>query len=179
MSSLKANSATETTKAIVFDIAGHLLALPVSAVFKVIRSSMAICSDLGNRKLVHLEEQALPILDLHQFLARVQPHRQDDYQNQFLSTQEQFLVLTHFRKGNLSAIPVDEPPSLIELPLSSIYTLPKSYKEKISNLANHVAVCPYENSTINIMLLDLQQAVASIGLNLSESEIYPVNLTNF
>ncbi len=175
ISSLKSNSKTETTKAIVFDIAGHLLALPVSAVFKVIRSSMVICSDLGNRKLVHIEEQALPILDLHQFLARVQPHRQDEYQNQFLSTQEKFLILTHLRKGNLLAMPVDEPPSLIELPLSSIYTLPLSYKEKISNLANHVAVCPYETSTISIMLLDLQQAIAAIGLHFSESKIYPVN----
>ncbi len=176
-STVKPSSKTETIKAIVFNIAGHLLALPVSAVFKVIRSSMFICSDLGNRKLIHVEEQALPILDLHQFLTRVQPHRQDDYKNQFLSTREQFLVLTHLRKGNLTAIPVDEPPSLIELPLGSIYILPQSYKEKINSIANHVVVCPYENSTLNIMLLDLQQAIASMELNLFDGKIEPVKIS--
>ncbi|MDJ0718274.1 MAG: hypothetical protein QNJ54_29285 [Prochloraceae cyanobacterium] len=151
----------EICKAIVFEIAGHLLALPVSAVFKVIRSSIVFCTTLGNRKLVHVEDTAFPILDLHHFLSQVRPDRYDEYKKQFLSTQEQFLVLARLYRTNLCAIPVDDPPSLMKLPLSSTYMLPPSYREKIGDLASHVTIVPYQDSTISVMLLDLQQALAT------------------
>ena len=58
----------ESCKVIVMKIAGHLLAIPVSTVFKIIRSSVTYSSNLGSNTILHLEEKTFPIVDLHGLL---------------------------------------------------------------------------------------------------------------
>jgi hypothetical protein len=170
---------TETCKAIVFNIAGHVLALPVAAIFKVIRASIVFYTNLGDSRLIHMENQALPILDLHLFLSQIRPSYNNSYTQASSSSQEEFLVLVRSRsvslgsrQENLSAIPVDEPPILMDLPLSNAYMLPLSHRKKMGDIATHVVVIPYQGANITIMLLDLQQALAASGFDRSSGSIF-------
>lgn len=154
---------TETCKAITIDIAGHLLALPVTAVFKVIRSSFVYSSNLGENKLIHIEEQTLPLIDLHPLLATVKPNNEPEQYFNLTSEEEKFLVLAKSDLGKLVAIVVDEPPSLMDLPLSQIYALPPSQRQNIGNIASHIAIVPHQTSHLTVMLLDIQQALITTG----------------
>lgn len=156
---------TETCKAIIMTIAGHLLAIPVSTVFKIIRSSLCNSSNVGTNKLVHLEEQTLPIINLHDLLANIKPSNNLEHQSQSLSTNEKFLVLAKSNQGNLSAIVVDEPPTLMDLPLENTYLLPSNEQSNIKNIASHIAVVPFERSNITIFLLDIEQASIATGFS--------------
>ena len=155
---------TETCKAIVINIAGHLLALPVSAVFKVIRSSFVYSSNLGENRLIHIEEQTLPLIDLYPLLEEVKPSNDSNFFD-LTSEEEKFLVLAKSEAGKLVAIVVDEPPSLMDLPLSQIYTLPPSQQQSLGNIASHIAIVPHQNAHLTVMLLDIQQALTTTGFS--------------
>lgn len=155
---------TETCKAIIMKIAGHLLAIPVSTVFKIIRSSSYNSSNVGTNKLVHLEEQTLPIINLHELLTKVKPSNNLEDRNRS-STDDEFLVLVKSNQGNLSAIVVDEPPTLMNLPLENVYLLPANEQNNINNIASHIAVVPFEQSNITIFLLDIEQALVVTGFS--------------
>lgn len=154
---------TETCKAITINIAGHLLALPVTAVFKVIRSSFVYSSNLGENKLIHIEEQTLPLIDLHPLLVTVKPNNEPEDSYTLTSEAEKFLVLARSDTSKLVAIIVDEPPSLMDLPLSQIYALPPSQQQNIGNIASHIAIVPHQTSHLTVMLLDIQQALMTTG----------------
>ena len=169
---------TETCKAITIDIAGHLLALPVTAVFKVIRSSFVYSSNFGENKLIHIEEQTLPLIDLHPLLSTIKPNNEPEQYFNLTSEEETFLVLAKSDTSKLVAIVVDEPPSLMDLPLSQIYALPPSQQQNIGNIASHIAIVPHQAShltgrtsiafqergqPLTVMLLDIQQALITTG----------------
>ena len=107
----------ESCKVIVMKIAGHLLAIPVSTVFKIIRSSLTHSSNLGSNTILHLEEKTFPIVDLHALLNQIKPSNNLGDRSQSLSEDEKIFVLARSTKGNLSAIIVDKPPILMDLPL--------------------------------------------------------------
>ena len=154
---------TETCKAITLDIAGHLLALPVTAVFKVIRSSFVYSSNLGENRLIHIEEQTLPLIDLHLLLATIKPNNELEHSYNLTPEAEKFLVLAKSDTSKLVAIVVDEPPSLMDLPLSQIYALPPLQQQNIGNIASHIAIVPHRASHLTVMLLDIQQALITTG----------------
>lgn len=153
---------TETCRAIVFKIAGHLLALPVQSVFRVISTSFLTSSNVGGTKLVHLDNKTLPILNLHQLLAHIKPSN-SVVTNSLSLNQQQFLLLAHSQPGKLSAIVVDEPPTLREISLTNTYLLPHSYQANIEKIATHVAVIPDKNANTTILLLDLEKATIKSG----------------
>ena len=157
------NKSNETCKAIIITIAGHLLAIPVSTVFKIIRSSLYKSSNLGTNKLVHLEEQTLPIIDLRNFLSKIEPSNNLQHHAPASSDREEFLVLAKSNRGNLSALVVDEPPTLMDLPLQNTYLLPPNEQRNINNIASHIAVVPFGQSNITIYLLDIEQALTATG----------------
>lgn len=159
--SMNSLESAETCKAIIISIAGHLMALPVTAVFKVIRSSFVYSSSLGENKIIHIEEQTLPLIDLHHLLITIKPN--NELQESLTSEEEKFLVLAKSDTGKLVAIVVDEPPTLMDLPLSNIYALPASQQKNIGNIANNIAIVPYKNSHLTVMLLDIQQALITAG----------------
>lgn len=155
----------EICKAIVMIIAGHLLAIPVNTVFKIIRSSLYNSSNVGTNQLVHLEEQTLPIINLHGLLAHIKPSNNLEHQSRSLSDDEKFLVLAKSNQENLSAIIVDEPPTLMDLPLENTYLLPSNEQSNINNIASHIAVVPFGQSNITIFLLDIEQALIATGFS--------------
>ncbi len=153
---------TETFKAISIKISGHILAIPINAVFKVIRSSF-VYSSLGENKLVYIEQQPLPLIDLSDILKAIRPNNNLEQNLDVSTTDEKFLVLAKLNQGHLSAIVVDEPPSLIELSLSKIYLLPPHQKQLLQNIASHIALVPDKNSYLSILLLDIHQALNAMG----------------
>ena len=155
----------ENYKAIVMKIAGHLLAIPVNTVFKIIRSSLTYSSNLGSSRILHLEEKTFPIVDLHDLLIQIKPTNNLGDRSQSLSEDDKIFVLARSTKGNLSAIIVDEPPTLMNLPLQNTYLLPSNELNKINNIASHVAVVPFQRSNLTIFLLDIQQALVAIGFS--------------
>ncbi|VEP16143.1 putative Chemotaxis protein [Hyella patelloides LEGE 07179] len=164
-SSVTPTANTETCKAIVVSIAEHLLALPVTAVFKVIRSSFVYSSNLGENRLIHIEEQTLPLIDLYHLLVGVKPNNEPDKSLSLTPEEEKFLVLAKSDTGKLVAIIVDEPPTLMDLPLSHIYALPHSQQQNLGNIASHIAIVPHQTSHLTVMLLDVQQALMATGFS--------------
>ncbi len=156
----------EVCKAIIITISGHLLAIPVSTVYKVIRSSLDCSTDrIGTNqfKLVNLDEQVLPIIDLHDILSKVKPSNNLEYTFQSLSNEEKFFVLAKSNQGGISAIVVDTPPTLMDLPLNNTYLLPSYEQNNISHIASHIVVVPFQQSNLTILLLDIQQALDAVG----------------
>lgn len=163
-SSIADASTTETCKSIVVKISQHLLAIPVNAVFKVIRSSLTYGSSmLGENRLIHIEEQTLPLIDLRSLLATVKPDNSLQGALNKTTETETFFVLAKSDSGKLVALVVDEPPVLMDLPLSQIYALPASQQQSIGNIASHMAISTRQNQHLSVMLLDLQQALLATG----------------
>jgi len=153
------------SKFIVFKIAEYYLGLPISHVLKVINCSSAISSGLNTMGVIYLGRHTIRVLDLHEQL-----HSDS---SGHLPSNQPFLVLTRTSGGELYAIPVEEPPNLVELPLEMIRTLPKAdrYSKPVLNLVSHAAVISQENVTTTIFLLDLQQVV-----NPTIPDAYPLAL---
>lgn len=159
---------TEICKAIIITIAGHLLAIPVSTVYKVIRSSLDYSTDnIGTNefKLVNLDDRVLPVIDLHNILAKIKPSNNLEYTFQSLSNEDKFFVLAKSNQGKISAIYVDTPPTLMDLPLKNTYLLPSYEQNNIGHIASHIAVVPFQQSNLTILLLDIQQALDAVGFN--------------
>jgi purine-binding chemotaxis protein CheW len=138
-------------KFIVFKIAGYLLALPISDVLKVVNFSPANSKKLTTMGLVQIGKYMIKVLDLHQQLSLDTLHHWVDNPS--------FMVVTHDSQGELYGISVDEPPDIVELPLLTIRSLPKStsHSKPIIEMVSHVAVLPEKEDIKTIFLLDLKQ----------------------
>lgn len=146
-------SNTDTCSAIVFTIAGHLLALPLPAVLRVLTS--AVLDHSSDKRLVYIEQQPIPLVDLRPSLQRL---------NASLSNAiapQPFLLLAALHHTRSIAIPVDEAPNLMTLPQATMQALPQTYRQQISNIASHVAVIeqPKQPKPLTILLLDLHQLI--------------------
>ncbi|MDX2214196.1 MAG: chemotaxis protein CheW [Oculatellaceae cyanobacterium bins.114] len=140
----------ETCKAIVFAIANHLLALPVSAIFKVVQYSPALSHSIHTKELILFYQQPLTLLDLHPVLTQPSDTPQE-------RSPTECLIIAQAQQG-LYAIPVDQPPTLQELAFSSIHPLPTHYSKAIAHIASHFALLYQHDAAPKILLLDLYQA---------------------
>lgn len=159
--SAESSEELESYRAIVFTIAQHQLALPVSAVDKIVRAEVLENSQMGDTKLVHLNGQTIPVVDLHPFLVNFRAGQNQT--NSADASQEQFFILARTKSNNLSALLVDEPPNLMELTLNYTYMLPPSHQQTIQSIATHVTVLRHQHANLTILLLDLEKAIAASG----------------
>lgn len=135
-------------KFIVCQIADSLLALPIATVLKVINCPSPESGDTNNTGLIHIGRHTVTLLDLHQRLAYGCPQQNSP-----------FLVIVQLT-NELWAIPVDEPPNLVELPRDSIRALPQSYRHHgWQDIASYVAVISEAEKTLTIFLLDINRIV--------------------
>ena len=148
----------ETCRAVVFTIANHLLALPLTAVLKVVSQSV-IQNDYPNvQSVIYLENQPITLLNLHRCLSTVPGNNVSNRSVLSAVTSGQFLLITGLQGHAQWAIPVDQPPTLMELPLSTVRQLPIAYRQLIQNLACHVSVLTNQRGLSTILLLNLKQA---------------------
>lgn len=138
----------ETCQAVVFKVADRYLALPQTAIVRVISANLLIAQASAHQQLLLLEGVPLTVLPLDRLFAPTQslPH-------------PFFIIARH--PDNLLAIPVSEPPILLDLPLTKISVIPPLHRQQIDNIANYIAFVDYQNQQISLLLLDLKQAVQS------------------
>lgn len=136
-------------KFIVFKIADYLLGLPISDVLKVVNVSPGNSKKLTTMGLVQIGKYMIKVLDLHEHLVSDGlDHRVDN---------PSFMVVTNDSQGELYGISVNEAPDIVELPLLTIRSLPKSsiHSKPIIQMVSHVAVLPQKEDIKTIFLLDL------------------------
>jgi len=138
-------------RVIVFEIANYLFALPVGAVLKVVTCppiSTPIKNGIG---MLELGDSTVTIVDLSQkLLEETDCHK--------LLPQYRFLILMQTRTGELCGIPVDNPPVMTDIPLTTIRQVPLSVRLAQLTFASHMAILPEteESSGKKIFLLGVK-----------------------
>lgn len=159
LSQSSSDSAPETCKAALFKVANHWLALPATTILKVIPSS-----DLEKRRseLAVWNNCPLVRLHLHHLLSRSTINLTIDQavegEHQSLQLQP-YTMIVWSQIGEYCGILVDQLPVLHDLSLSEAQVLPLHYRRMIHNLAKYMVIQPYQGVALNVLLLDLQQAL--------------------
>lgn len=143
----------ESCKAAVFQIADHWLALPATAILKVIPASALAGVQEG--KLSLWEDQPLVQLDLHSILA-AGSSPQDNPQG---AIAQHYILIVWSQTGDRCAIAVDRLPILLEIPLPKAQLLPSYSRQSIGNIARYMIAVPHKGTVLTVLLLDLQQAL--------------------
>lgn len=123
--------------------ADYSLALPVHSVLKVIHTPLS--EETINTGLIHTEKYTITIVNLDEKLAVAEIPQTNIYN---------FIIFAQSTTGELIAIPVREPPDLIELADENIRALPQSYFNKVLlKISTNVGVIS-EQTTIFILNVD-------------------------
>lgn len=155
---LSSERQVESCRAAVFQIADHWLALPATAILKVIPASALANLGAKQDKLLLWENHPLVQLDLYSILSASAPESslKSDYQQ---LNSHNYILIVWSQTGDRCAIPVDKLPILLELPLSKAQILPSHYRQTIGNIARYMIALPYQGSVLTVLLLDLQQVL--------------------
>lgn len=142
-----------TGKFIIFKINNYILGLPIATVLKVVNYP-PINREHSDAGLIHIGQHTITLLNLHQKLG-------SSY-NSLVNRNSPFLIITQLLQGELCAIPVDEPPSLVELSRDSVRALPKSYQhDSLQDLVKCVAVLTEAEKKSTIFILDINRALST------------------
>lgn len=151
-------SQTESYKVVAFHISGHWLALPTSAVLKITRFPTGVNNGVEGVRLKIWNNSPLVYLNLHSLLSPKQNQLFPIPDGQTSGSSE-LVIIARSRAAETCAIPVTQSPTLMEIPVSDIKVLPPHYHQAIQGIAEHVAVLSHQGSVLNILLLNLQQAL--------------------
>ncbi len=134
-------------KFIAFTVADYCLALPIAEVLQVVNCPLSPNRKLSQIGLIQMGRHTIRLLDLPQQLGVDNPHQSPP-----------FLLVTHSPSRTLSAIPVSEPPSLIEFPLAIRQSLPPSEQPfGVRAIASHAVILAGGAAPTTIFLLDLNR----------------------
>lgn len=147
----------EICKAALFKVADHWFALPATAIIKVIPSSVL---EKGEAKLAVWNNCPLIRLDLNSLLSR-QTVLQSEEKQQSTKLQS-FTMIVWSQTGEYCGISVEQLPILHDISLSRVQVLPLNYRRMIHNLAKYMVIQSYHGTALNILLLDLQQALSIV-----------------
>ena len=165
------NNITNTNsllKLLVFNIGKLTLSVPVEQVQKVIKHLAIYGSGLSHVNLVHVGEQEVAVIDLHRKLFKVSQPEILNGKGYFIITKSEAapsfyggVSLTKNVIGEPLGIMVAQTPSLMDVPLDRVRTLPDSYRHADTlAIASHVAVIPQpENKSVTVFILDLKQLI--------------------
>lgn len=133
-------------KVLVFEMANHFFALPISVIFKVIDCPPVTDTTDSRLGITDFEGQTVTVVNLAQKLSP---------QNSATGRmQKRFLILSQTDRGELCGIPIDNSPALIELPVDNIRPLPLSARQVSPfSIATHVAILPKAEGSLKIFLL--------------------------
>jgi len=147
-------SVGETVRVIVFQIGNYVCALPINAVLQVTETPSELQQHLQGLSLVWHENRTIMLLNLHEKLSAQLRSGE--------SITAEFLILTQTRQGELCGIPVDQLPTMMELPMEGIQPLPRVYRQTyVYNLARFVSFVQFEENQQKqaIYLLDVDEAL--------------------
>lgn len=141
---------TEETalRAIIFAVADYWFALPVGAVQKI-----SLCPPIKNAV-----EEGLGTIDLGNETATVVDLEAKFAANQDHNFTRRYLLLTQTHSGEKCGLIATSPPSMVEIPLSTIRSLPASYRESGKfGFISHLAVLPQDEESIDVFLLGMRE----------------------
>lgn len=148
----------KTEKFIIFTVAGCYLALPIAQVLQVVHRSTT--REFGQAGLVQVGRRMIRLLELHQTLGgldRVQAAKP-----------QPFLVIAQSLPGEFCAIPVEEPPTLIELPPETMQVLPQSISHNsLLEIVSHAATISQDGVSMIVFRLDIQRSLTLTPVALS------------
>ncbi len=142
-------------KWLVFTVAEYSLALPIAQVLQVVNNPSVTRELLNKIGLVQIGRHVIRLLDLH---------RQIAVENESVPETRPFLIITRDLSGSLCAIPVSEPPTLIEVAPEMMQLLPQSHpRSRMAKIASHAATIDDAEATVQagvagtVFLLDIKQ----------------------
>ncbi|MDJ0635968.1 MAG: chemotaxis protein CheW [Xenococcaceae cyanobacterium MO_188.B29] len=142
------NDNTQLLKVLVFEMANHFFALPISVIFKVINCPSVTNSADSSLGIADFEGQTVTVVNLAQKLLPQNSTTE--------SLPKRFLILSQTRQGELCGIPISKPPALLELPVDNIRPLPLSARQIDSlSIATHVATLPKAEGDLKVFLLGM------------------------
>lgn len=136
-------------------ISSYLLALPASAILKIVPFSSLSRVEAGRFAL--WQEKPIFLLDLHQLLCPPEAQTATHLANSCHSAK--FAVIAHSKTTDRFAVPVDELPMVQEISLSNVQTLSAHHYRLMGGIAKHIVVSTYRGTNATLLLLDLQHAL--------------------
>lgn len=160
---LASPTATETCMVLVFKIADRSLALPLGAIVKIVHSA-TLSQDIATAEFVTLDQQPVPVLNISSCLGRDGNQTSRPTRTTLVSQSQisPFYIVTAYR-DQWVAIGVSQPPTLMELPLTSIHPVPGTYRQSIGDMAQHMAVIS-QPTPLTLLLLDVGRAASLSGI---------------
>lgn len=148
-------SSPDLLRVIAFAIGRIQLALPISVVLKVLSCPTVTPSAQAGLGLIDLGDQTITVISLFHRLCP---------QEEGLTLQRRFVILTQTQLGEICGLLVDVPPNLMEIPLDRVRPLPSSYRQSdpLGRVSSHVAVLPQDDDDqepLQIFLLGMGQSV--------------------
>ncbi len=166
----------QTCKAVVLMTAGYRFALPLNAIARILHESL-LQQDPQVPDLVYFENQPLEQVYFNRLLSPISAAH--------APVAQPFFVLVEVNQRRL-AIAVDNPPVMMELPLTEVCEIPATYSRTLQGLARqmvtldltkasktaaktegstpglmagHLALGPQPSGRLSIFLLDLHQVI--------------------
>jgi chemotaxis signal transduction protein len=144
---------TALLKFLLFQVGQLNLALSVDFVQKVINYTPVFGSGLSPIGIAHIGEQEITVIDLHKRLFRTS--------QKIVSERKGYLILSFAQTGETLALWTAQAPTLIDVPLSQIRTLPESYRRADTlDAASHVILIPDGEETMTVFVLDVDRLVS-------------------
>jgi len=138
-------TAVKHLKLVIFPVGKLNLALPIETVVKVVNRATIHGSGLNAVGITHIDDREITVLDLHQRLFNASPQ-----------TIARYLLIGQNPLGERFGIPVDNTPSLMEVPLPAIRQLPDTYRRADTlKIADRVAVIQQNSASMTLFLLDV------------------------
>ena len=147
---------TRRRQLLIFQTGTLNLALPVESVKKITHYTSMQGSGTTAVGLIHIDNLELTAIDLHKRLFKVsQPSVEG----------RKFLILAKNSIDELFGILVSETPTLIDLPLAQIRTLPDSYRRADTlEIASHVTRVQQNDQLLTVFVLDVDRLVPPMGM---------------
>jgi hypothetical protein len=153
--SLTSPATTDICKAIAFSVSGYWLALPLASVIRVLPMPESATVGIGEHDFIQIDGYAAMLLDLHPVFSSLRYGRTD--------TKSQFMAIARLEGSTICAIPIDEPPTLLDICLTEVWVLPLTYRQRLDRISNHMVNVSQNGTNMTIFLLDLHGAMQTLA----------------
>ncbi|NJK49757.1 CheW domain-containing protein [Candidatus Gracilibacteria bacterium] len=156
LSQTPANQGQRSLKLLVFSVGQLNVALSVDIVKKVVDYTTIYSSGLNHMGMARIDDREITVVDLHKRLFNVsQP---------MPSHSRGYLVIARNSVGETFGILVSKAPSLQDIPISQIRTLPESYRRSDTlEIASHVTVISQQEGSLTVFILDVDRIVVPVS----------------
>lgn len=150
----------EGVRVIVFAIREYMFALPIEAVLKIVPCPPLNSPIKNGIGMVDWEAQTVTIIDLYQKFVN-SALKESESESLF---DPRFLILTKTDREELCGFVIEKSPTLIDIPLNDIRSVPLSYRQVAElSFVSHMAILSNIESEkpFKVFLLGMSQIIAN------------------